>query len=157
MSDIKISILVVDDMNFIRESIKGYIEGNTNRNLAGTEFDFDITLSSNAEEAILLYARDKHEIIIMDLSMEKIDGIEATKEILEINPEAKIIGIASEGDAKVEEFKKSGIKFFIEKPFQSTYINSKIDILVKEIFKEKSLSELDIKKKKRTLLKKIFS
>lgn len=157
MSDIKIGVLIVDDKKFMRDTVKSYIENNQNTSVKNIEFDFDITTSDNGEEAVLLYARDKHEIIIMDLSMEKMDGLTATKEILEINPKAKIIGMASEGDKNVEEFKMSGIKFFIEKPFQDTYINSKIDIMVEEIFNEKSLDELDIKKKKKTLWMKLTS
>ena len=157
MSDIKVSILIVDDKKFMRDTVKSYIESNQNRNIGGIEFDFDITTTDNGEEAVLLYARDRYEIVIMDLSMDVMDGLTATKEILEINPKAKIIGMASEGDQNVEEFKVSGIKYFIEKPFQDTYINSKIDIMVKEIFNEKTLDELDVKKKKKSLWKKLTS
>lgn len=157
MSDIKVGVLIVDDKKFMRDTVKSYIESNQNRNVGGIEFDFDITTTDNGEEAVLLYARDKYEIIVMDLSMDIMDGLTATKEILEINPKAKIIGMASEGDPNVEEFKVSGIKYFIEKPFQDTYINSKIDIMVKEIFNEKTLDELDVKKKKKSLWKKLTS
>ena len=157
MSDIKVAVLIVDDKKFMRDTVKDYVENNQNRNVGGIEFDFEITTVDNGEEAILSYARDKHEIVIMDLSMDEIDGLTATKEILEINPKAKIIGMASEGDSNVEEFKVSGIKYFLEKPFQETYINSKIDILVKEIFAEKSLEELDVKKKKKSIWKKLMS
>ena len=157
MSDIKVAVLIVDDKKFMRDTVKDYVENNQNRNVGGIEFDFEITTVDNGEEAILSYARDKHEIVIMDLSMDEIDGLTATKEILEINPKAKIIGMASEGDSNVEEFKVSGIKYFLEKPFQDTYINSKIDILVKEIFAEKSLEELDVKKKKKSIWKKLMS
>ena len=157
MSDIKVAVLIVDDKKFMRDTVKDYVENNQNRNVGGIEFDFEITTVDNGEEAILSYARDKHEIVIMDLSMDEIDGLTATKEILEINPKAKIIGMASEGDSNVEEFKVSGIKYFLEKPFQDTYINSKIDILVKEIFAEKSLEELEVKKKKKSIWKKLMS
>lgn len=157
MSDIKVAVLIVDDKKFMRDTVKAYVESNQNRNVGGVEFDFEITTVDNGEEAILSYARDKHEIVIMDLSMDEIDGLTATKEILEINPKAKIIGMASEGDLNVEEFKVSGIKYFLEKPFQDTYINSKIDILVKEIFAEKSLKELNVKKKKKSIWKKLMS
>lgn len=156
MSDIKIEVLVVDDKKFMRDTIVSYISNNTNTTVNGIDFDFNITEVDNGEEAVLLYAKDKHEIVVMDLVMDNMDGLTATKEILEMNPNAKIIGMASEGDPQVEEFKTSGIKYFLEKPFQDTYINSKIDIMVKEIFNEKSLDSLDVKKKKKPLWKKIF-
>lgn len=88
--------------------------------------------------------------------MDEVDGLTATKEILEMNPNAKIIGIASEGDARVEEFKNSGIKLFLEKPFQDTYINSRIETLIDEILKERPLVSLDVKARKKSIFKKIL-
>lgn len=155
MSNIKISILIVDDKKFNQDEIKSYIEENSNKKIGSVSYEFDITTVGDGEEAVLTYARDKHEIVVMDLDMGEKDGIATTKEILEMNPTAKIIGMASEGDEKVEEFKVCGIKFFLEKPFQSTYINSKIDELVKEVLLEKPLDELDAKKKKKSLWQKI--
>lgn len=157
MADIKISILLVDDKKFMRDTVKSYIENNPNKRVGSVEYDFEVTTAEDGEEAVLLYARDKHEIVIMDLVMDKMDGKTATKEILSINPKAKIIGMASEGDDNVEEFKTCGIKFFVEKPFQDTYINSKIDSMIKEVLVEKPLEELDAKKKKKSLWRKIIS
>lgn len=155
--DIRISILIVDDKKFMREDIKSYIINNPTKKIGSIEYDFDISMAEDGEKAILMYGSENHEIIVMDLGMDKMDGIEATKNILEMNPKARIIGMASEGEAKVEEFKSSGIKYFLEKPFQSTYINSKIDSMIKDILQEKPLDELDAKKKKKSLWKKIIS
>lgn len=155
--EIKISILLVDDMKFMRDSIENYIKENEKIYKNEVDVILDITKAENGEEAVLLYARDKHDIVIMDLCMQTMDGLTASREILEINPLAKIIGMASEGDDNVEEFKQCGIKYFVEKPFQSTYINSKINILINEIFQENPIKELVLKKKKKSLIQKIFS
>lgn len=156
MSQIKIPLLIVDDKKFMRDVIKTYIENKEDWSVSGNSFSFEITTAKNGEEAVLYYANGRHEIIIMDLEMDEVDGLTATKEILEMNPNAKIIGIASEGDARVEEFKNSGIKFFLEKPFQDTYINSRIEMLMDEILKEKPLASLDISARKKSIFKKIL-
>lgn len=157
MSNIKIPLLLVDDKKFMLDSIKSYIENKKDWNIAGIDYSFEVMAYQDAEKAVLSYAKYKHDIIIMDLDMPDMDGITATKQILEINPNASIIGIASEGDNKIEEFKSSGIKFFVEKPFQDTYINSKIEFIMNEITKNKRLEELDLRNRKKSLFKKLFS
>lgn len=157
MSNIKIPLLLVDDKKFMLDSIKSYIENKKDWNIAGINYSFEVMAYQDAEKAVLSYAKYKHDIIIMDLDMPDMDGITATKQILEINPNASIIGIASEGDNKIEEFKSSGIKFFVEKPFQDTYINSKIEFIMNEITKNKRLEELDLRNRKKSLFKKLFS
>lgn len=157
MSNIKIPLLLVDDKKFMLDSIKSYIENKKDWNILGIDYSFEVMAYQDAEKAILSYAKYKHDIIIMDLDMPDMDGVTATKQILEMNPNASIIGIASEGDNKIEEFKSSGIKFFVEKPFQDTYINSKIEFIMNEITKNKRLEELDLKNRKKSLFKKLFS
>ena len=157
MSNVKIPLLLVDDKKFMLDSVKSYIENKKDWNIAGVNYSFEVMALQDAEKAVLLYAKYNHDIVIMDLDMPDMDGITATKQILEINPNANIIGMASEGDNKIEEFKLSGIKFFIEKPFQDTYINSKIELIINEITKNKTLEELDLENRKKSLFKKLFS
>lgn len=157
MSNIKIPLLLVDDKKFMLDSVKSYIENKKDWNIAGVDYSFEIMTYQDAEKAVLSYVKYNHDIIIMDLDMPCMDGIVATKQILEINPNANIIGMASEGDTKIDDFKLSGIKFFVEKPFQDTYINSKIEFIMNEITKNKTLEELDLKNRKKSLFKKLFS
>ena len=157
MSNIRIPLLLVDDKKFMLESIKSYIENKKNWNISGLNYSFEVMDVQDAEIAVLLYAKYNHDIVIMDLDMPNMNGIVAVKQILEINPNATIIGMASETDSNIDEFKSSGIKFFLEKPFQDTYINSRIESIMNEIIKDKSLEELDLKNRKKSLFKKLFS
>ena len=149
-----INILLAEDKKFMRDIIKDYL--GKNKEFNGINFDLNIFEVENGEDAVLIYAKEKHEIIIMDLTLDKMNGIVATHEILEINPKAQIIGIASEGDDEVDLFKVCGIKSFIEKPFQSTYIHTRIDAIMEEILKLKTIEELT-NREKDSILKKIFS
>ena len=157
MSDIKIPLLIVDDKKFMLDSVKSFIENKKDWNVNGVNYEFEIMTTQDAETAILLYTKYNHDIVIMDLGMPEMDGLTATKLIFEVNPNANIIGMASESDKNIEEFKASGIRFYLDKPFQDTYINSRIEYIMNEITKTISIENLDIQKRKKSIFKKIFS
>lgn len=157
MSNIKVPLLIVDDKKFMLDSVKSYIENKKDWNINGVSYEFEVMTTQDAETAILLYTKYNHDIVIMDLGMPKMDGLTATKLIFEINPNANIIGMASESDKFIEEFRASGIKFYLDKPFQDTYINSRIQHIMDEITKTINIEDLDIQKRKKSVLKKILS
>lgn len=156
MSNIKIPLLIVDDKKFMLDSVKSYVENKKDWNINGVNYEFEVMTTQDAERAVLLYAKYNHDIVIMDLGMPEMDGLTATKLIFEINPNANIIGMASESDKFIEEFKASGIKFYLDKPFQDTYITSRIEYIMGEITKTINIEDLDIKKRKKSIFKKIF-
>ena len=131
----KISILVAEDKEYMRTLIKKYIDTNPTTSINSVDVEYISDFCDNAEEAILRYVGGEHDIVIMDLHFDEseLNGIVATTELLEANPFANIIGMASEGEARVEEFKCSGIRFFLEKVFQDSYLWSRIDAISEEI------------------------
>jgi two-component system chemotaxis response regulator CheY len=72
----------------------------------------------NGEEAVELYKKlnKRPDICLMDYRMPVKNGIEAAKEILEINKEAKIIFLTADKNVR-EEVLLLGIKKFLIKPF----------------------------------------
>ena len=81
-----IEILVVDDQRLVRRCIcakLNAIEG------------FEVTAeAASGEEARDLARRLKFDVILMDLNMPGIGGLEATRRVLSANPDAKIIGLS---------------------------------------------------------------
>ena len=77
-----------------------------------------VDTASDGEEAVQKYKNmeTKPDIILMDQRLPKKNGIEAMKEILEVNPEAKFIFASADPSAE-EEAMKSGAKSFLIKPF----------------------------------------
>ncbi len=107
-------VLIVDDDVAIREILKIMLDG------------FDVIEASDGESAVKLYKKEKPDIVFMDVVLPKKDGIQATKEILKIDPNAKIVGITAFA-SKGEEMLKAGAIALLEKPITRRKILELID------------------------------
>lgn len=82
-----IKVVLIDDHEMVRMGVSTYLS---------TQSDIEVIgQASNGREGIDLVLRTRPDIILMDLVMEVMDGIEATKEIIAKWPEAKIIIVTS--------------------------------------------------------------
>ena len=113
MSD-KAKVLIVDDAQFMRIKIKKCL--GSNADIVGE--------ASNGEEALevfreLLGQGLRPEVVFMDLTMQYKNGIEASRDILKIDPKIKIIIVSAVSDeAQIKQCIKLGISDYIMKPFQ---------------------------------------
>lgn len=135
MQQYTLSILIAEDKEYMQNLIKKYVLTNPTKTVHGVEINYNVDICDTADEAILKYVGGEHDIVIMDLFFDKgeLNGIEAVGELLEVNGNLDIIGIASEGEPRVDEFKYSGIRFFLEKVFQDTFLWTRIDAISNEI------------------------
>lgn len=83
-------ILIVDDDKFVASSLKTILE------ISG-EVEV-VALGNSGEEAIALYAEYKPEILLMDIRMEPMSGLEAGAKILGNDPDAKILYLTTFSD-----------------------------------------------------------
>jgi len=79
----KITILIAEDHVVVRESIRQFLEREAELEVVGE--------ASDGEEAVQLASQLKPDVIIMDISMPKLNGIEATKQIKAQQPSATIL------------------------------------------------------------------
>lgn len=104
-------ILIVDDASFMRMMIKDILTKNGFTILGEAE---------NGLKAIEKYKELNPDLVIMDITMPEMDGIQAVKEIKKVNSNAKIIMCSAMGQqAMVIEAIQAGAKDFIVKPFQA--------------------------------------
>lgn len=104
-------ILLVDDAAFMRMMIKDILSKNGFEILGEAE---------NGAKAVEKYKELTPDLVIMDITMPEMDGIQAVKAIKEINPNAKIIMCSAMGQqGMVIEAIQAGAKDFIVKPFQA--------------------------------------
>lgn len=104
-------ILIVDDAAFMRMMIKDIL----------TKSGFNVSgEAENGAKAIDKYKELLPELVIMDITMPEVDGIQAVKEIKKIDGNAKIVMCSAMGQqAMVIEAIQAGAKDFIVKPFQA--------------------------------------
>ncbi len=104
-------ILIVDDAAFMRMMIKDIL----------TKNGFDVLgEAENGAKAIDKYKELSPDLVIMDITMPEVDGIQAVKEIKKIDSAAKIVMCSAMGQqAMVIEAIQAGAKDFIVKPFQT--------------------------------------
>lgn len=82
-----IKVLLVDDHEMVRMGLAAYLS---------TEEDIEIVgEASNGQEGVKLAEQTKPDVILMDLVMDGMDGIEATKQIRSVYPEGKVIVLTS--------------------------------------------------------------
>ena len=82
----KIKILLVDDHQILRDGIRNVIEKNISMEV--------IAEAKDGREAIKLCKQLKPNVVIMDIAMEGLNGVEATTRIVQENPETKIIALS---------------------------------------------------------------
>ena len=105
------SILICDDAAFMRVMIKDILTKN-GYEVAGE--------AENGLKAVEKYNETKPDLVMMDITMPEMDGIQALKKIKEADANACVIMCSAMGQqAMVIEAIQSGAKDFIVKPFQA--------------------------------------
>ena len=120
----KTTIIVVDDSPFASKQIKDLVEEN------GYEV---IGYAKSGEEGIKMYEELHPDIVILDIIMPGIDGIE-TAEILEkSDPDVTILMLSSLCDAgTLEEVRAIGVKYLIPKPWEDDVLLATLELLKKQ-------------------------
>ncbi len=110
-----ITILCVDDHPLLRKGIAAILANETDMKL--------VAEAGNGQEAVEAFRTDRPDVTLMDLRMPGIDGIEATKQIRKIDPEAKIIALTSyDGDQEIYRALEAGVRGYILKEMVHTEI-----------------------------------
>ena len=110
--------LIADDSKVMRIMLKGIL----------TNCGFlTIHEATDGDIAVELYTKTKPDIVTLDITMGKCDGIEALKQIIKADPGAKVLMISSTGqDIVVRDAIKSGASGFIVKPFTPDQVSAAI-------------------------------
>ena len=88
----KTNILIVEDHELTRFGLKTAFEG--------VEYVGEIYEAESAEKALEVFAENTIDVVIMDLGLPNMNGIEATKQIRSTNKDAKVVILTSHNDEK---------------------------------------------------------
>ena len=123
------SILVIDDNRLIRQTFKSHL----------TSEGFDVTLAADGREGVEQFQKIEPDLVILDIHLPLIDGIEVLKQIREIDPNAYVIMITAFDDMKTTvTAMKLGAFEYICKPID-------YDELLLSIRKAQRMQEMDEK------------
>jgi len=107
----KIGVLLVDDHTVVRQGLRMFIEMQNDMEVIGE--------GSNGAEAVELSARLNPDVILLDLLMPGMDGVEATRKILESNPHSRVLILTSFGeDDKIFPAIRAGAQGYLLKDIQ---------------------------------------
>ncbi|QEN04732.1 response regulator [Thiospirochaeta perfilievii] len=114
-------LLIVDDSNIMRRAINKYLK----------EFKLEIVGSAcNGEEAVEICKSKKPDLVTLDITMPKMDGLTCLTEILKIAPETKILVISALSDYGTGLLAlKKGAMGFLPKPFTASELQEEIKFI----------------------------
>jgi two-component system chemotaxis response regulator CheY len=114
----EMKLLIVDDSNIMRRAIQKYL-AEFNLNLIG--------MAGDGESAVALCREFLPELVTLDITMPKMDGLTCLREILKINPETRVLIISALKDpATGLKALKGGAKGFLPKPFKAEDLRREI-------------------------------
>ncbi|WP_310601952.1 response regulator [Anaerosporobacter sp.] len=116
-------VLVIDDSPFITNQIIELTEAH----------DYEVIgHAMNGEDGIQMVAEMKPDLIILDIVMPGIDGIETASILLKEEPKPRILMLSSICDAEtIKEVKGLGLKFLIPKPIEPDVLLASMELLMK--------------------------
>lgn len=109
----KKKILIVDDAKFIRSVL--------NKTL--TENNYEVMEAKDGKQAVEMYKKDVYDLVLLDINMPKLNGVDALKKMIQINKDARIIMLSVEVDEDIiDDCISFGALNYISKPFSDDII-----------------------------------
>ena len=106
-------ILVVDDAAFMRMRCTKLL----------TENGYEVAEATNGAEALDKYQTYRPDVVLLDITMPKMDGIVTLTELMKIDPAAKVAMVTAMGQrSMVMSALKAGARDFVVKPFDSVRV-----------------------------------
>lgn len=104
----KIRILLADDHSVVRQGFRALLE---------RQLDMEVIAeATNGREAIQLAETLRPDVIVMDVAMPELNGIEATRRIQEASPQSRVLGLSMHKDAVyVRELLRAGARGYLLK------------------------------------------
>jgi DNA-binding NarL/FixJ family response regulator len=103
-----VRVLVADDQALVREGLMTLLE-------AAPDIT-PVAAAADGEEAVALCARHRPDVVLMDLRMPKIDGVEATRRIRAAQPEIEIVVLTTHADeASILDALRAGARGYLTK------------------------------------------
>jgi CheY-like chemotaxis protein len=120
-----VRVLLVDDHAMVRQGLRSILDGYPNLDI--------IAEAGDGEEAITLARLLKPDLVVMDVNMPRLDGIEATKRIREELPATSVVGLSvNEAEHIVKSMKAAGAAAFLTKESAADHLYETIGVVTRK-------------------------
>jgi CheY-like chemotaxis protein len=127
-----VRVLLVDDHAMVRQGLRSILDGYPNLDI--------IAEAGDGEEAITLARLLKPDLIVMDVNMPRLDGIEATRRIREESPGTFVVGLSvNEAEHIVKSMKAAGAAAFLTKESAADHLYETIGAVTRKTNDECSM------------------
>src|SRR6266699_6632878 len=86
----KIGVLLVDDHTVVRQGLRALLQAEEDLEVVGE--------AENGRQAVMMARKTPPDVVVMDVAMPMLNGLEATRQILKQAPAAKVLVLSSYGD-----------------------------------------------------------
>lgn len=109
-------VLITDDLKFMRQILRDILERN----------GFSVAAEAvDGQDAVQRYIRSRPDLVLMDITMPRMDGIQALQSIMETDPRARVVMCSALGQEKfIIRSIQLGARDFVVKPFSEERIVS---------------------------------
>jgi len=108
----RITVLLAEDHLIVREGFRGLLKGERDIEIVGE--------AETGRQAVQLAKKLRPDVVVMDIAMPQLNGLEATRQILKANPSTKVIMLSAHADdAYVEQANAAGATGYLIKQASS--------------------------------------
>lgn len=118
-------ILIIDDESSIRDALESWFS------LHG----FDVDVAQNGAEGVRMVSAQRYAVVVMDLEMPTMGGVQATHEIKAVDPGLPIVAVSGFSES-VEDVIKAGASKFISKPLRLQELEGEVRLVMRDDAKE---------------------
>ncbi len=127
------TILVVDDEKSLRHGLSITLE----------DWGHHVDEAANGEEAVEKISKEVYDIVLTDLVMDKMDGLEVLRQVKDVSPQTEVMMMSAHGTiAAAVEAMQRGAYAFIVKPFSNDHLHIELDKLFQKIDLKKTVKHL---------------
>jgi len=128
-----IKLLLVDDEKGLCEYLKDFFSPR----------GYNVLVSPNGQDAIEVVKKEKPELVLLDINMPGMDGLEVLRRVKKMSPQTKVIMVTISDDADTRQKAQNlGADEFIKKPFTTDYLEDVVILKVNELTKSKEPAKI---------------